>query len=753
MSRKTIIVCIVIIAVLLAGATAAVFFLYSGQSGQTEPDSTVDFSDSRCGFFQSVPADAAAVLYFSGPGQASSFLAAPGASVPLVPEGHFKDFLMSLGEADRTGRLGSLRSSQTILSCHYVGGLEPLFVMDLCRSGANVPSQTELVRNMASGAGLYCSVLDCSSIAGDRTYLKGRRILIVSTSDVLGESSERHIAKGVSVLDKDYFAQALNSVKGERAFILISNDNAGKIIDGVFGRDCRYWADAVKRAGDWCAFAVDDSASSLKLSGMQFTGSGVNRLINVFSETSPSNVTALSVVPSYAVSAFSMPLTDVKRQIDAYSEFANAKSGRVKYTAEQARLKKAAGVSPNVWAESLNLKELAVASFYLGDNLEKVLLLRIGNSSAMPGYFGKTDRDAPASGDYAYAGFASSLFGSMFSLPDESRFALMDGWAVVGSEAGVQEYVSGKALETSLTQYLAGANLVPDLKSQWFLGYFSFSADSRAVDRLLKPDYAAGVKAVYDSVTYVPALLNFGLVKGQKRLSLRVDRVDVVRSNAPEIERDATVTVENGRFPVKNSGTGKMNTFYQQDNMYLCLADENGKGLWGVAFSTPLCGRAGTVDYFANGKLQILFASGSKLYLIDRLGRFVNPFPVDLGKDILLGPDIYDFSGQRRYNVMVLHKDNTIGMYNLQGRTPADWKGITHSETIMNLPERVDVGGRTFWIVRTSLQTLVYPFYGGEPLTSFKGNDKIRPDTKVTPVADGVKVMNYAGKEVTILLK
>ena len=35
------------------------------------------------------------------------------------------------------------------------------------------------------------------------------------------------------------------------------------------------------------------------------------------------------------------------------------------------------------------------------------------------------------------------------------------------------------------------------------------------------------------------------------------------------------------------------------------------------------CGAVATIDYYANGKLQFLFAAGSRLYLIDRLGAMV----------------------------------------------------------------------------------------------------------------------------------
>ena len=129
-------------------------------------------------------------------------------------------------------------------------------------------------------------------------------------------------------------------------------------------------------------------------------------------------------------------------------------------------------------------------------------------------------------------------------------------------------------------------------------------------------------------------------------------------------------------------------------------------------------------------------------------------FPLSLDKEVLLGPDIYDFNGAKKYNVMVLHKDNIVEMYNLKGQKPASWKGITSSETIKDLPQRLIVGGNTFWVVRTSIQTLIFPFYGGEPLTVFTGNQMIRPDSAVKAVdATTVDFTCYDGKVRTLKIK
>jgi hypothetical protein len=174
-----------------------------------------------------------------------------------------------------------------------------------------------------------------------------------------------------------------------------------------------------------------------------------------------------------------------------------------------------------------------------------------------------------------------------------------------------------------------------------------------------------------------------------------------------------------------------------------------------VPFDGKLCGTAQNVDYYANGKLQIIFGSGSRIYVIDRLGRFVTGFPVDLGKEILIGPDVYDFNGTRAYNIIVLHKDNTIEMYNLKGNKPSSWKTIIAPETIKGLPERIKIGGSSFWVVRTSIQTLIYPFNGGSAVTEFKGDQMIRPDSEVRILDGGtsVSVDCYDGKSRTVKLK
>ena len=149
----------------------------------------------------------------------------------------------------------------------------------------------------------------------------------------------------------------------------------------------------------------------------------------------------------------------------------------------------------------------------------------------------------------------------------------------------------------------------------------------------------------------------------------------------------------------------------------------------------------------------MIFASGSKLYLIDRLGRMVRPFPVDLGKPVLLGPKIYDFNQNRKYSAMVLHTDNTLGLYDMQGKPLETWKGFETDETIKALPELLEVNSALYWVVTTSRQTVICDFTG-RPVADFSGSMMLRPGVEIKrSAADKVEVETYDGKVWVLDLK
>lgn len=108
---------------------------------------------------------------------------------------------------------------------------------------------------------------------------------------------------------------------------------------------------------------------------------------------------------------------------------------------------------------------------------------------------------------------------------------------------------------------------------------------------------------------------------------------------APEAPKAQSAKKEDVKeFKVKNSGTGKDNILKQNADNSLCLIDHNGKQLWKIPFDGPVVGSVEQIDIYNNLKIQYLIAQADKLHLIDRLGREVKGFPLDLKSPATSGP-------------------------------------------------------------------------------------------------------------------
>ena len=729
MSRKSIILCLSLLIVLLLGLGVAIAVLYSGTGGNEKNGRAYSFDGARqC--LSAVPSDAVLVSSFESAGSTCKGLLS------------VFDFTLQLSQKIEDGSLASLKRCSMATSLHYAGKLHSLYILDLDRA---TDATVDAFQTYLGESGMH--------------FTRMGSLIAISSSEPLVKASARHFEKNVSIADAPGFGEALASVSGGDV-VLVSNIYAGKLLPAIMASGATRMSSFVERTADWMAFDVTSKSDiPVSLSGTMLYEGEPDEFLSVLDDCKPGLSEVAEVLPSYVSSVVTLPVKGVEEYIASYQSFIDSRQALQGFKSRQKSLGAAAGITPEELFKLLDIKELASASIIVDSKLENINLIRIGSKDAAVIFKGnevKSIKDASSQiYSWAYPAFLASVFGKKFDLQDETCFTYVDGWVITGSNAAIREYVEKGALDYTLEEYMAdaGKSSLLSVKSAVAVAYYSLTGDAKKLSADVKPNIVKAISSLVEGCDYAPVLLSLTKEKEQMKVSVEVHKLSMQKTKAPSHERDTVVLVPSGPFEVKNSHTGKMNTFYQNAQKAICLKDENGKDLWGVPFGKSLCGTAHNVDYFANGKLQILFGAGSSIYIIDRLGRYVSGFPLDLRKEITLGPDVYDFSGARKYNIMVLHKDNTIQMYNLKGKQPEAWKGITAEETIKALPELIKVGGKDFWVVRTSIQTLIFPFYGGEPLTVAEGNSKIKPDSEIVVTDEtSVQAQCYDGKSRTIRL-
>ena len=719
MNRKTLTILIAAAVVLIGGIALAVAKLYSETgTGSGTADSARFLEDHP--LLKAVPSDAAVVMCFKNFGHACELL---GDSLAVFGE-------LASDKFDRvaSAQSGSLKKVPAIMSVHYSKDMPPLLILEARKAIADSTAELRDLIAVADSSGLL------TRINGD--------LLLISSSETIINSSVRHLEEGHSILEAKGFAEITSAcTAGGEDVVFFSNAYANNILAAFMSRKHRKANNFIKDISEWTAFSVSGhSAAGAVMQGTLLYNNDPYYYLNVLSHAGPSSVEIADAVPGNVGFIVDIPIGNITAYIKASRSHLDSRSRLDKYESVLQSQKKEMGENAEEWAKSLDIKEIAIINLPLGEKMRQLLLLRPG-----------VRQSAGKISAMSCAGFARTVFGEVFTSEDESTCALVGKWIAIGAAECVEKYSETDFLQETLSVRLKseGLDRVPQKNCAAWM-YHSLSEDPNLLDANFTPMMAKGLRNILKGAAYVPVTLSVVSDGGLMTLNFNLDRIEVSKGTvALSSAKDTTVVVPEGPFKVLNCATGKTNTLYQNSHLSICLRDENGKDVWGVPFKSKIRGYVQEVDYYNNGKIQYLFAAGSQMYLIDRLGRFVSGFPAETGKKIAAGPAVYDFTGAKGYTAMLLHTDNTVGYYDLHGKQVSSWKGITADETIKSLPELLEGNGKKYWVVRTSVQTLVFPFSGGDPLVKGEGNKMIRPDSKIEITDKGFNAVCYDGKERT----
>jgi len=691
-SKKSLIICICVALLLLGAICVGVKKLYSSKpaaDGKGE-----HFSHAE--LLQAVPSDAALVFCFDNArtglamldDRSQVFHSLLGGNVP------FGRFAATVRDSV------AFKAHAMAVSVHYSETLVPLMIVKTTHASDTTGFERELLA-YAQSCGLQTALK------------KGEEygFVLLSPSETLVESSSRHLDGRTSILDDPYFSD-LASQLSAREVLFLSHSYMGKLISSLCQKPLYPYSTFLKGAAEWTGFDIRESGQKrLRMTGRSTSGRSPGYYANLLAALPAGESRFARLAPARTMTALALSLPDFDAYVKAYEKWLDASQSLQKFRRSCDTLKAHTGEDPVKWFARSGIREIAKVSWLSSEGKELSLLLMRMSGNAGNG---------SGSQAFPYEAFPALVFGDAFRSPGKvSR--VQDDWLCVGSESALADWESLLEERGSLQTVLddvSESRMIP-AKGVKALAYFSVSDAQPRFSEWFRPLLSDNLQSSLEAVIREPVVLCCGEEGWSLEASRPVDyaerKASAKRGSTPG--RKADVEVPAGPFEVTNSGTGKTNLFYQAPNLSLCLKDkDSGKGLWGISFDKPICGAVSCVDYFANGKLQFLFAAGSQLYLIDRLGRFVSGFPVETGKEILLGPAAYDFSGAKGYTALVLHRDNSIGMYDLHGVQPASWKGITCEDTILSLPVLAHADGNRVWVVKTAGGERVYDFWGGEPL-------------------------------------
>ena len=145
---------------------------------------------------------------------------------------------------------------------------------------------------------------------------------------------------------------------------------------------------------------------------------------------------------------------------------------------------------------------------------------------------------------------------------------------------------------------------------------------------------------------------------------------------------------------IKNFNDNTQDLVIQDQDHVLYLLNSDGEQIYNVPLSGPVISNAFQIDFFKNGKLQLLFATADQIYAIDRLGDFLPGFPLSLPDEKLTSLNLVDYEQTREYRYFVATTKGNLWLLDKTGKALEGWSPLQLGETVIGEPFHFRVPGK-----------------------------------------------------------
>lgn len=299
------------------------------------------------------------------------------------------------------------------------------------------------------------------------------------------------------------------------------------------------------------------------------------------------------------------------------------------------------------------------------------------------------------------------LFGKPFSNFKQPFYTIINDYVIFGtSESSVKNfianYVSGKTLNKDINFQLfsdqlssnASIFIYNNIARSVYL-YKKFSTDELVKTINKKKDFLRKFEAIAFQVNpaknnlfYNNIYLKYNPVYKQDTRSLWEAVLDTTVNSSPQL--------------VLNHITKTKEVFVQDVSNKIYLISTNGKIIWTKQLKHPIIGKAHQVDVYRNGKLQLLFNTKNKIYLIDRNGDNLEGFPIVLKAEATTSISPLDYDNNNKYRLLIGCNNNQVYNYSIDGKLVNGWEYVPTKSAPNGLIKHFIQGNKDYIVITTN---------------------------------------------------
>lgn len=284
----------------------------------------------------------------------------------------------------------------------------------------------------------------------------------------------------------------------------------------------------------------------------------------------------------------------------------------------------------------------------------------------------------------------------------DSLFAFFDNFMVTGSSyAAITRFLYDNMLNKTLANDLIYRDFEGTMPTR--AGYFFYCVPSEIIRYLSEYLNDTIIKSLYSNISSLrktqSAGYQFTASNGMIYNTLSVRYKEEVREKSGaewETLLDTSACIK--PFFFTNHITGAKEIFIQDYKNNAYLVNAAGRVLWKVPLGERIQSNVYMIDYYGNGKFQLLFSGKNNLHILDRNGNYVERYPVRL-RSISSGPmALIDYDSNRDYRIIIPGEDKLIYEYDKSGNVVKGWKPFRTNGTVKSEIKYFRVSGKDYLV-------------------------------------------------------
>ncbi len=597
-------------------------------------------------------------------------------------------------------------------------------------------------------------------------YTHTSGILIVSQSAILLEDAVRQLTAKESVINNRELHEAMKSAgKNSLLNIYFNFEQFPRLAMKLIHPKYRKSIDFVKKFGQWIELDLNPKPGTLIFNGFSFADPDKSSIASLFKNQKPLKLDIFTKIPTLANTFAAIGISDLTQYIADYELFQETYGNSQTYKSELQSLKTDYNIDLIESIKTVFDQEVSVV--FMGETFDSIpneafTVMKVkGNDEAHNMLYDFVSEYAAKLGikttslvaDYKmndqsrkiyslpFGNIPALVFGDLFSTGDNKVCAVIDNYLIFSNNAdALNNFTNTVSDGLTLGSDPDFINFSEFFSSQTNFFFYNKPALSRSFyANFLKTNIVDILKGQqshfnrFNTFVYQFNTSNNGLIYNNIFIRYSDENIDnsKVTLSEPEVLKRAIAgsrkeILLDGKpiiKPVFLKDGNDLEIFVQDDKNQIYMIDKFGKISWKIKLNNPIISDIALIDYYKNGKLQLLFNTSKQLILIDRKGNFVEKYPVTFKSTATNAVAVLDYENERNYRFFIAHNNQSVSCLDKDGKLINGWNFVK-TESVTNKPvQHFRIEGKDFLAFTDNKMLYVL---------DRKGNEAVNLKSKIT---------------------